>query len=200
MTRVYIESGSKRIFACAPEWPGWCRSGRDEETALAALAAYASRYAPVARAARIDFPAGGGRLQVVERVRGGATTDFGAPEAKLSSDSEPLKGAELRRARALLGAAWKYFDRVAARAPASLRKGPRGGGRDTAKIVGHVHDAEGAYAPKLGVRLEDPAQRREAILAALESTGTAWPARYLVRRTAWHALDHAWEIEDRSEI
>jgi hypothetical protein len=27
--------------------------------------------------------------------------------------------------------------------------------------------------------------------------GIIWPARYFVRRTAWHVLDHAWEIEDR---
>ncbi|HEX6036023.1 MAG TPA: hypothetical protein VFY83_16415, partial [Anaerolineales bacterium] len=27
--------------------------------------------------------------------------------------------------------------------------------------------------------------------------GTRWTARYFVRRTAWHILDHAWEIEDR---
>jgi hypothetical protein len=26
-----------------------------------------------------------------------------------------------------------------------------------------------------------------------------WPPRYAARRIAWHALDHAWEIEDRSE-
>ncbi len=26
-----------------------------------------------------------------------------------------------------------------------------------------------------------------------------WPARCAARRIAWHALDHAWEIEDRSE-
>jgi hypothetical protein len=25
-----------------------------------------------------------------------------------------------------------------------------------------------------------------------------WQPRYFVRRSAWHALDHAWEIEDRS--
>jgi len=29
--------------------------------------------------------------------------------------------------------------------------------------------------------------------------GDRWPARYAIRRSAWHALDHAWEIEDRSE-
>ncbi len=26
-----------------------------------------------------------------------------------------------------------------------------------------------------------------------------WTPRYFIRRTAWHALDHAWEIEDRAE-
>jgi hypothetical protein len=26
-----------------------------------------------------------------------------------------------------------------------------------------------------------------------------WPPAYAARRIAWHALDHAWEIEDRSE-
>jgi hypothetical protein len=26
---------------------------------------------------------------------------------------------------------------------------------------------------------------------------TKWPVAYVIRRTAWHALDHAWEIEDR---
>ncbi|HEX6348069.1 MAG TPA: hypothetical protein VF160_01625 [Candidatus Dormibacteraeota bacterium] len=197
-TRVYVEAGSKRVFACALDWPGWCRSGRTEAEALAALAAYAPRYAPVAKLARVKFDAQAAEQNVVERVCGGATTDFGAPEVRLASDSEPLKRAALKRTRALLGAAWQYFDRAAERAPERLRKGPRGGGRDTAKIVEHVYGAEGAYAPKLGVRVKDPQERREAVLAALDSEGTPWPARYLARRTAWHALDHAWEIEDRS--
>ena len=29
--------------------------------------------------------------------------------------------------------------------------------------------------------------------------GGAWTQRYAARRIAWHILDHAWEIEDRSE-
>ena len=29
--------------------------------------------------------------------------------------------------------------------------------------------------------------------------GKKWPPRYAARRVAWHALDHAWEIEDRSD-
>ncbi len=198
ITRVYVEAGSKRVFACALDWPGWCRSGRSEDAALNALVSYANRYAPVAREAGLELPADAGEVRVVERVRGGATTDFGAPEVRLAADERPLKGDELHHTRALLAAAWRYFDRAAAGAPAQLRKGPRGGGRTTAKIVEHVHGAEGAYAPKLGVKESDPMVRRDAMLLALEPRGTAWPARYAARRTAWHALDHAWEIEDRT--
>jgi hypothetical protein len=29
--------------------------------------------------------------------------------------------------------------------------------------------------------------------------GVRWTARYYVRRSAWHVLDHAWEIEDRAQ-
>ena len=29
--------------------------------------------------------------------------------------------------------------------------------------------------------------------------GRTWTARYAARRIAWHALDHAWEMEDRSD-
>jgi len=198
ITRVYIETGTKRVFACALDWPGWCRSGRTEEAALDALALYVNRYAPVAREAGLELSADAVELEVVERVSGGKTTDFGAPEAKLASDAEPLKGDELHRTRALLAAAWRYFDRVAAGAPGELRKGPRGGGRDTAKIVEHIYDAESAYAPRLGIKIADPLERRDAMLAGLQLTGTKWPARFVARRTAWHALDHAWEMEDRT--
>ena len=39
MTDVYLEAGKRRVFACVPEWPGWCRLGRNEDAALEALAA-----------------------------------------------------------------------------------------------------------------------------------------------------------------
>src|SRR5690349_9971305 len=48
VTDVYLEVGKKRVFACAADWPGWCRSGRDEEQALEALTTSASRYAVLA--------------------------------------------------------------------------------------------------------------------------------------------------------
>jgi hypothetical protein len=107
-------------------------------------------------------------------------------------------------------AAWAEFDDVAATAPESLRKGPRGGGRDRTKVVEHVHDADGGYARVLGLKLpsgtpDEVSARREAVLETLRApsdgspiAGRKWPPRYAARRIAWHALDHAWEIEDRS--
>jgi hypothetical protein len=46
-TEVYLEVGQKKIFAGALDWPGWCRSGRDEEAALATLVEYAPRYSKI---------------------------------------------------------------------------------------------------------------------------------------------------------
>ena len=191
---VALEIGSKRVFASALDWPGWCRSGRTEEAALEALLDYASRYAPVAAAAGVRFPAKP-VAHVVERLKGDATTDFGAPSIAARTEESPPNAAQRKRLAALLQASWDCLDDVVAHAPASLRKGPRGGGRDRDKVVEHVRNAERAYAGKLG--LTD--RSRESIHAAvLEGTDGRWPLRYAVRRIAWHVLDHAWEIEDKS--
>jgi hypothetical protein len=211
MVDVYLESGSKGVFACAVDWPGWCRSGKDEDSALQALATAAPRYAVVAAVAKVVFPArAAARLDVVERVPGSASTDFGVPGTVISLDSRPLTKAQALRLVSLVEASWRIFDGVAASAPAELRKGPRGGGRDRDAIVDHVLGAEVAYGRKIGIRLSQPAlhdalaiaAHRSAILDALRSSkravGKGWPTRYAARRIAWHALDHAWEIEDRS--
>ena len=150
---IYLEVGKHRVFASAAEWPGWCRSGRDEKAALEALADAAPRYAPVAKAARIAFAPGEG-FDVVERLPGNATTDYGAPGAIAKSEFKRLTKKEAGRLSALVSASWTVFDRVVEIAPASLRKGPRGGGRDRDAIVEHVLGAEIAYAPKLGLRLK----------------------------------------------
>jgi len=213
-TSVYIETGSKRTFAAALDWPGWCRSGKDEATALASLAAYGARYAPVANKAHITFePRTAAAFRVVEHLAGTATTDFGAPDGVARRDTTPVAAPEGKRIAALVKAAWLTLDDVIASAPADLRKGPRGGGRDRDEIADHVLGAEGAYVRKLGLRLRPPtrddrrgiADFRAAILEVLgkPSNGKApvekgWPQRYAARRIAWHALDHAWEIQDRS--
>jgi len=111
------------VFACALDWPGWCRSGKNEDAALAALAAYAGRYAAVTREAAIAFPQAV-TFDIVERLPGSAGyTDFGAPGALATRDRNPLTGTKAERQARLVQAAWAIFDGVAAAAPADLRKG-----------------------------------------------------------------------------
>lgn len=196
--RIGLEVGRTWVFASALDWPGWCRRGKGEAAALEVLRDYAGRYAAVAGA---GF--GPGELSVVGRLPGNATTEFGAPDARGPWDDEPLDAAEARRLTGLLVAAWDHLDRVAAGAPAQLRKGPRGGGRDRDAVLDHVREAERAYARAVGARVppRTPWAEQRAALAEVFATGVSrgrWPARYAVRRFAWHVLDHAWEIEDRS--
>ena len=212
---VYLEVGTRRTFAGALDWPGWSRSARTEEGALAELVAYAGRYAAVcAQAGAFGGPRDASARQVVERLKGSATTDFGAPDAVPAADRQPLDEAELERQVGLLRAAWRAFDSaMKATASVELRKGPRGGGRDRDQVVAHVVSAEASYARKIGVKHPEPLAAdgaavralREDILAVLrkpwsgeELTRKGWPPRYAARRIAWHVLDHAWEIEDKS--
>jgi hypothetical protein len=214
---VAVEVGAKRAFTCALAWPGWCRGGRDESSAIEALLAYGPRYAEVLRGTRLGFrtPAS---ARVVERLEGDATTDFGAPGAAPSADAEPMTEADLRRAQSLLRAGWKAFDRAVESAEGqTLATGPRGGGRDLDRIVAHVLDAEGGYLSRIGTKLGgsdgDAAdmleQARAVVLDALATVvrdgvppsprgGKRWTPRYFVRRSAWHVLDHTWELEDRT--
>jgi hypothetical protein len=218
---VYLEVGKKRTFACAVEWPGWCRSGRDADSALRALAETAPRYAAILRAAGIPFdaPADESSLAVVEEVEGNATTDFGAPDASPPGDARPVDPAELGRLAGLLRAYWRAFDRaVEAARGHELRKGPRGGGRDLEGIVRHVMNAERGYLARLARKLPpgddsdlagELSRVHEATLEALAASvrgevpergprgGLIWTPRNAVRRVGWHVIDHIWEIEDR---
>ncbi len=219
-TEVYIEIGKKRDFAGAVEWPGWCRSARDEESAMQRLFSYAPRYQSALNGSGLAFepPQDFSALSIVERLEGNATTDFGAPAVAPSADSRPIEEPELRRFETILNACWDCLDAAAKLAAGKdLAKGPRGGGRDLHQIVEHVLEAETAYISRLGweagqagfAEPKDPAQMREVILQTLRAAATSklakqgprggppWTPRYFVRRVAWHALDHAWEIEDR---
>lgn len=212
--RVVLEIGAKRVFASALDWPGWSRGGKTSELALQALEAYAERYEPVARFAAAALPK---RLEfdVVERQQGDASTDYGVPHAPAKAESAPMTKPELERMCSLVDGCWRELDRIAKKAPLELRLGPRGGGRNRDKILAHVVGAEAsAYAPKLGLKIPEPAiDDRKAITAMRHELLEAfrrgadgkplrergWPVRYGARRIAWHVLDHAWEIEDRSE-
>ena len=165
MTDVYLELGKKLVFAGAILWPGWSRSGKTEEAALEKLAETAPRYAVIAETARVPFDVEtAGNFKVVELLKGTAATDFGVPEMIANSDRAPLKGRDAQRFAALLQASWTVFERVVTNAPASLRKGPRGGGRDRDQIVEHVTGAEDMYARKVGLRVNDVNARRDALL------------------------------------
>ena len=218
---VYLEIGKKRTFAGAIDWPGWCRSGKDEASALQALFDAGPRYARLLRPAQLGFqaPDALSAFNVVERLEGGSTTDFGAPEVAPSSDSQPLDDAELQRYQAVLEASWQAFDKaVKAAAGKELRKGPRGGGREVEGILQHVLGSDAGYLAMLSWKLKQGEEddvnsalgrTRQAILQALTSAahgeapergprgGMRWTPRYFVRRVAWHVIDHTWEIEDR---
>lgn len=213
---VYLEIGPKRTFAGAIDWPGWCRSARGEEEAFGNLLACQGRYAAVVARAGLPFIGSTADFDISERLKGGSGTDFGAPSVAPAADARPLDPAELDRQSRLLVACWECFDAVVAHARAAgaeLRKGPRGGGRDLPKIEAHVLEAEEAYLTQLGGRPPRPADQAEVRVDALaahaaRARGTPvanpsrvqrpWSPRYFVRRAAWHVLDHAWEIEDRS--
>jgi hypothetical protein len=218
---VYLESGDKRVFAAALDWPGWARGGRSPDEALAALVAAGPRYAAVVREVAPSFvaPKDPSELEVVHRLKGGSGTDFGVPGRSPEEDDRPIGRAERERLAVILRGAWAAFDAAATAAKGvELRKGPRGGGRDLGKIVDHVREAEEAYVVQVGAKRsvidrgsgDATARRRAAILNIVATktggkplpepsgVGKPWNARYFVRRTVWHVLDHTWEIEDRA--
>jgi len=217
---VALEVTPKRTFAVAVQWPGWARAGRDEAAALDTLVRAGPRYAAVVAAAGFDLepPTAPTELEVVARVAGTSTTEFGAPAVPLPGDDSPLDEVALARQAAILQAAWETFEAAVIRhADAVLATGPRGGGRDIAKMIDHVHDADRGYLVQLGARspriAAGPAPIADvhaAALAALRARARGlpvtdparvtkpWSPRYYVRRAAWHWLDHAWEIEDRA--
>jgi hypothetical protein len=56
-------------------------------------------------------------------------------------------------------------------------------------------ETELLHARMLGIKKTD--QARADLLASIEAGGRPM-IPFVGRRTAWHALDHAWEIEDRA--
>ena len=212
--RVMVEQGKKRAIACAFDWPGWDRGAKTEAEALALLAEYRPRYEPVADLAGLgdEFRAAGD-LEVVDHVPGTGMTDYyNLSYHSAGPEHEPMSDAECERKLALMQAAWTYFDSVAARVSPELKKGPRGGGRDRETIIRHANGAEIAeFSPKVGVRTPLEAREspdalrahREAFVAGIrdyharDAQLRAWTLQFLIRHTAYHMLDHAWEMEDR---
>lgn len=213
--RVILEIGKKRrIVAGAMDWPGLDRWGTSEHDALDKLAAYQPRYAGVAeRAGLADEFARATKVEVVERAPGSSSTDFwGIAHVPSQIERDVLSPADLDRRLELLQACWAYFDDLATRVLGELLPGPRSTGRSRDQIIGHVYYNEPEqFSRKVEVRTPrevvlTPAgleAHRRAYLAALRDYNAegrparSWPIQFLIRRTAHHVMDHAWEMEDR---
>ena len=214
-TRVTLEIGpkGKRVVAVAPDWPGLERGAKTGEQAIEKLRSYIPRYSQVAKLAEMDAEFDKVRnLSAVEQYPGTGSTDFwGISFAFSSIDRQGMSVDELERELALMQACWAFFDDVRRRVSAEMQKGPRGGGRDRDRIVGHIFANEQDWAKGLGVHTPDGAMltgeglqaHRDAYCHAIRdyhSLGKPagkWPLRYLIRHTAFHTLDHAWEMEDK---
>jgi hypothetical protein len=214
--RVLVEVGpkGKRSVAVAADWPGFERNGRDEDKALAKLQAYVPRYAKVAdRAGLGQDVAAATDLVVIDRYTGTGSTDFwGISFAPSPLDRGPMDVATFGRQVTLLRAAWAEFDAMAGRVSTELRLGPRGGGRHRDRIIRHVLNVEGqdfAARVKMPAEFEDLltpaglAAHRDRFVEAMRGWYAEgrplgnWTIPYLLRHAAYHALDHAWEMEDR---
>jgi hypothetical protein len=213
--RVALELGpkGKKVVAVAPDWPGLERGATTGETAIERLLSYVPRYAAVTKLAgmKTAFPTTP-VVDVVERYPGTGSTDFwGISFAFSGIDQQAMSSEALERELTLLRACWAFFDDVRSRVSAEMQRGPRGGGRDRDQIVRHIFANEQDWAKKLGVVTPDEAiltdkgmkAHRDAYCNAirgLHSQGKmarTWPLRYLIRHTAYHTLDHTWEMEDK---
>ncbi|HUY78781.1 MAG TPA: hypothetical protein VMV29_18560 [Ktedonobacterales bacterium] len=213
--RVTLEIGpkGKKVAAVAPDWPGLERGAKTEEAAIERLQSYLPRYAQMAKLAGMDTEfAAITTVNVIERYPGTGSTDFwGISYAFSGADRQDMSREELERELTLMQACWEFFDNVRVRVSAQMQKGPRGGGRDRDHIVRHTIGVEQDWAEKVGVPTPQGAllidaglqERRDAYRNAIRAfhaegkMARTWPLRYLIRHTAYHTLDHTWEMEDK---
>lgn len=217
--RVTIEVGpkGKKVIAVIPDWPGLERGAKTEEAALEKLQAYLARYARIATLAGMsgEFDPSAA-LNIVEHYPGVGSTDFwGISFAFSSLDKQLMSSEELERELTLMQACWTFFDEVRGRVSAEMQKGARGGGRDRDEIVRHTLYAQLQWAKMIGVLTpgaelltgDGLTAHRAAYCSAIRDYHAQgkpagklakWPLRYLIRHTAYHTLDHAWEMEDKN--
>ncbi len=213
--RTVIERGpkGKKAVAFAIDWPGWSRGAKTDALAVEVLEAYRSRYRPVSERAGLESELdAAGDLETVEQFEGTGSTDFwGISFSSASIELEPMSEAACERKITLLQASWSFFDEVSQWVSAELRKGPRGGGRDRDQIIAHTFGTERNFAKKLGVITPQGAMltpqglaaHRAAYLEAIRAhhaegkNARSWTIAFLLRHSAYHMLDHAWEMEDK---
>jgi len=155
-------------------------------------------------------------LEVVEDKVGTGSVDFwGISFSPSSTEQGPMEEAELERGITILQACWAFFDAVAARVSPEMRKGPwGGGGRDRDRIIRHTIRVESEdFAKQVGLRIPEEAaltpeglrEHRANYLAAMRAYNAgeterpmrSWTLPFLIRHSAYHTLDHAWEMEDK---
>jgi hypothetical protein len=216
--RVSIEAGKRRAFAQSCDWPGWCWWGKDEQAAVVALVAYSDRFAEVVRRTGGSFMAPGiGAIEVVERLRGGPVTDYGALTQSIVSDRNALTAAYRDRIAGLLEAAWAEFDEEYARVPAGERGIKPKVGRSPGGFRLHLFETDawhlsalgGSYRKPCPEGLADEAKVRALLLEGVRGLplgapfepfkrhGLEWTPVFAARRSISHALDHAWQLEDQ---
>ena len=217
--RTVVEHGTKdkKSVAFSLDWSGWSRGAKTAEAAVETLEAYRPRYRPVAEiAGRLAEVDAAGPLEIVEERVGTGSTDFwGISFSPSSTEHGPMDDAELERKLTLLRASWAFFDQVAARVSPEMRRGPRGGGRMRDEIIRHVIRVESLdHAHQVGVQEEDDGsaltpdglrRHREAHVAGIRAFNAgkvdrkmrSWTLPFLIRHSAFHTLDHAWEMEDK---
>ena len=216
--RTVIEHGpkDKRSVAFALDWPGWNRGAKTGELAFETLEAYRDRYRPITDLAGMgaEFDAAGPLEVVEDRVGPGSVDFWGISFSPSSTEHGPLSEAEFERGITVLQACWAFFDSVAARVSPEMRKGPRGGGRDRHRIIRHTIRTESEdFAKQVGLRIPEEAaltaeglrEHRETYVAAMraynagevEKKMRSWTLPFLIRHSAFHMLDHAWEMEDK---
>lgn len=216
--RVTLEIGpkGKKVVAVAPDWPGLERGAKTTEGAVERLRSYIPRYSMVAKLAEMSAEFDIIKdVDVVEQYPGTGSTDFwGISFAFSAIDKQYMSGEELDRELMLMQACWAFFDDVRGRVSSEMQKGVRGGGRDRDQIVRHVFAAEQDWTKKVGVLTPDDAMLTDEWVKAHRDTYcqairdyhsqdklagkiAKWPLRYLIRHTAFHTMDHAWEMEDK---
>jgi hypothetical protein len=215
--RTIVERGpkGKKVVAFAVDWPGWSRGAKTPELALELLESYRERYRPVASAAGMadEFDAAGPLDVIEDRIGPGSTDFWGISFAPSSLEVEPMDHTELDRKIELLSACWGHFDGVAARVSADMHKGPRGGGRDRDEIIRHTIRTESEeFAKRLGLRIPERGaltpkglrDYRETYVATMRAYNAgegkrmrSWNLPFLIRHSAFHSMDHAWEMEDK---
>ncbi len=215
--RTVVERGpkGKKAVAFAVDWPGWSRGAKTPELALEVLESYRERYRPIAVAAGMadEFDAAGPLKVAEDRVGTGSTDFWGISFSPSGLEPEPMDDADIDRKIELLRGCWGFFDGVAARVSAEMRKGPRGGGRDRDRIIRHTIRSESEeYAKRLGLRVPEGGaltpkglrDYREAYVATMRAYNAgegkrmrSWNLPFLIRHSAYHTMDHAWEMEDK---